>query len=64
MINNAIKGIWVENGILKSISIPLIAGPKADPRTETAVAIAFIEPRCFVPKFSAQKAPGIVEFAP
>ena len=36
----------------------------AEPKTITAVAIALIEPKCFVPKYSAQKAPGIVELAP
>ncbi len=36
----------------------------ADPRTMAAVAAAFIEPRCLVPKNSAQKAFGSVEFAP
>ena len=47
---------WKFNEILKSSNIPVSAGPMAEPSTIAAAAAALIDPRCFVPKNSAQNA--------
>ena len=55
---------WASSGRLKSNKTPVKAGPIAEPRTIAAAAAALIDPRCLVPKFSAQNAFGSVAVAP
>ena len=62
--NIDIPTYWKFNEISKSSNIPVSAGPMAEPSTIAAAAAALIDPRCLVPKNSAQNAFGKVVLAP
>ena len=62
--NIDIQIYWIFSVNSKSSNIPVSAGPIAEPSTIAAAAVALIDPRCFVPKNSAQNAFGKVVLAP